>query len=456
MNRSVKPIPPPSNDVPGVEHDGDNLGPIHEDDDAELVAATAVGLGGAAGAAAVASSRSGRKSPMESLRGFFGSNKQDTINNVENGSDTAGPPSGPPSESSGGWPAGNAATVASILAGTQMPDNHGETPASSLGDGTDMAVGPTTRGSGRAIDDSSPLQEFQSVKRFVNTYESSKVHVDGVDDKATHANANALPYSESAEDKEFLATTVQTFYGVGAAGAAGGGLAAQQGPGSDPPGANAHSSDPYEDDATIGSSVMNSVADESYGPDGRRLGITPYGEQKQQERQNNGSRMVPMEQQESYDAGSIGDDNEMTSPIPIRDQQQQDEEEEEEEEGKRDRLGINPFSLLKQKEGQNTSNEGPIPVQQVNVSSPSRKTSSFFPKSKPVTVVESPKAHQLNTTIDTAPLSPSPVKGPREIDTSGEASLTDIKTRAREMIDKFEDNGNGVIYPPNESWQYTS
>jgi hypothetical protein len=337
-----------------------------------------------------------------------------------------------------------------------MQGNHGETPASSLGDGTDMAVGPT-RGSAGVVDDGSALQEFQSVKRFVNTYESSKVHVDGVYGDATAADANVLP-SESTEDREFLAKGVQSFYsgeqsqanvyGVGAAaGAAGAALAAQRGAGSDPPGANAHASDPFEDDTTIGSSVMNSVTYESYGPDGRRLGITPYGEQTKQERAKNGSTMVPIEQQGTYDAGSLGDDNAMSSSIPVHEQDQQKQQ------GKGNRLGINPFSLLKRKEGDTKI----IPVQQVNVSSPSRQTkSSFFPKSKPVTVVESPKAHQLNTTVDTAPVSPSPVMAPRDVDTSGDVSLTDVKTRAREMIEKFEENGNGEVYPPNESWQYTS
>mmetsp|Transcript_11809 Transcript_11809/g.24340 ORF Transcript_11809/g.24340 Transcript_11809/m.24340 type:complete len:1213 (-) Transcript_11809:4971-8609(-) len=468
MNKSVEPIPPSSRDVPVVHHDGDNLGPIHEDDDAELAtaAAAAAGLAGAAGVAAVASSRqSGRKSPMESLRGLFGSKKQDVSDtrNVQLGSDAGGPPSGPPSESSGGWPAGDAATVASILAGTQMQDSHGETPASSLGNGSDMAVGPT-RGSALAVDDGSALQEFQSVKRFVNTYENSKVRVDGVDGvygSAPADDANMLP-SESTEDREFLAKGVQSFYSgeqsqanmygvgaaAGAAGAAGGALAAQRGAGSDPPGANAHYSNPYEDDATIESSVMNSVADESYGPDGRRLGITPYGEQTKQDRAKNGSTMVPIEQQGTYDdAESLGDDNRMSNSIPVHEQDQQKQQ------GKGDRLGINPFSLLKRKERDSNI----IPVEQVNVSSPSRQTkSSFFPKSKPVTVVESPKAHQLNTTVDTAPESPSPVKAPRDMDTSGDASLTDVKKRAREMIEKFEGNGSGVVYPPNESWQYTS
>lgn len=176
---------------------------------------------------------------------------------VQYSSTDGGPPSGPPSESSGGWPAGNAATIASILAATGMP-----------------------RDSGADDNDSTALQEFQAVQQFVNSFEDNKVRVGG-----------EVPHSESKEDREFLQMGMQGFYAdernpnamyYGAGGAA---LAGGAGAMTAHYGAAPADSGHYDDDETIGSSVMNSdVSDVGLNDpdaDKRRIGITPYGEQAQ-------------------------------------------------------------------------------------------------------------------------------------------------------------------------------
>ena len=207
MNKNVSAIPPPSTDAPHVQLEGDGNGN-------GLAYAAAAGLGAAGVAGAMASNR----------------------RNSNNTNESEGPPSGPPSESSGGWPAGNAATVASILAATGIPQDSG---AHHNGD----------------ENDSTALQEFQAVQQFVNSFEDNKVRVD-----------DEVPHSESKEDREFLQMGMQGFYAdernpnamyYGAAGAAvaGAGVMAARN-GADPPADSTH----YEDDETIGSSVMNSVA----------------------------------------------------------------------------------------------------------------------------------------------------------------------------------------------------
>lgn len=271
--------------------------------------------------------------------------------NITNESD--GPPSGPPSESSGGWPAGNAATVASILAATGMPQNSAADPN---GD----------------ENDSTALQEFQAVQQFVNSYEDNKVRVD---DEVVH--------SESKEDREFLQMGMQGFYAdehnpnamyYGAAGAAvaGAGVMAARN-GADPPADSTH----YEDDETIGSSVMNSVASDvglnDSDADKRRIGITPYGEQTQYDSPRANSDVVldrrSEDVQESFTQGHA-------TPYG---QQEQTTHQHEGQGSAGDRLGINTFSEVRREEGMAPSGSSP------GMQAP------YFPQSKPEEIVGSPR-----------------------------------------------------------------
>lgn len=334
MNKNVSAIPPPSADAPHVqlEDNGNGNG---------LAYAAVAGLGAAGVAGAMASNR--------------------RSSNATNESD--GPPSGPPSEASGGWPAGDAATVASILTG--MPQDS----VSQLLTG--MPQDSVAQPNGDE-NDSTALQEFQAVQQFVNSFEDNKVRVD-----------DEVPNSESKEDREFLQMGMQGFYAdernpnsmyYGAAGAvAGAGVMAARN-GADPPADNIH----YEDDETIDSSVMNSVASDvglnDSDADKRRIGITPYGEQTQYDSPRANSDVVlatrSEDDQESFDQGDT---------TPYR-QQEQTAQPHQGQGLSGDRLGINTFSEVRREEGMAPSGS----------SSPGMQA-TYFPQSKPEEIVGSPR-----------------------------------------------------------------
>lgn len=327
MNKNVSPIPPPSSDAPHVELEDDNNG-----NGLAFAAAAAAGIGAAGVAGAMASSRRSSNNTPES----------------------DGPPSGPPSESSGGWPAGNAATVASILAATGMPQ--------------DSAANPNYD-----ENDSTALQEFQAVQQFVNSFEDNKVRVD-----------DEVPHSESKEDREFLQMGMQGFYAdernpnamyYGAAGAAvaGAGVMAARN-GADPPADNTH----YEDDDTIGSSVMNSVASDvglnnDSDADKRRIGITPYGEQTQYDSPRANGDVVPATRSEDVQETSH------QGYAAAYGQQEQNAQQLQEQGSAGNRLGINTFSEVRREEGMTPTGSSP------GMQAP------YFPQSKPEEIVGSPR-----------------------------------------------------------------
>ena len=290
MNKKVAPIPPPSGDAAHVQLEDDN-------NTNGLAMAAAAGLGAAGIAGVMARDR----------------NESD------------GPPSGPPSESSGGWPAGDSATVASILAATGMPKDSAAATSNS------------------ADDASTALEEFQAVQQFVNSFNLNKIPVDD----------NEVPHSESKEDREFLQMGMQGFYAddrnpnamdYGAAGAAvagAGAMAARNG--ADPPADESI----YEDDDTIGSSVMNSVSDvglNDAGADKRRIGITPYAEQKQYDSDSPGTKSRAAIEELSFEQ----------KPYATYEHQQEYTQQQERPEPDGNRLGISTYSEVQRREGRNS------------------------------------------------------------------------------------------------------
>ena len=129
MARDVGTIPPPASDAPKYYGGGGGLQPISE--------------GGG-----MLDGSPGRRSPLERMRGTFGSGGG--RNSPTPSGSSGGSGSKIQSESSGGWPSGNAATVAGILAAA---DRAHQRPGDQ---------------------EPSALEEFESVKQFVDGYEQSR------------------------------------------------------------------------------------------------------------------------------------------------------------------------------------------------------------------------------------------------------------------------------------------